>query len=192
MVLFIPSSSRSFHSSPSVVLPTHKGWESPALQSTKDWRAEKKAEHSAYQETRALVDFFSCDICGIGMGPGHYEQEVYLYPVYECIMCILDDEDYSETHIFLDCLTVCGTCAGRKRLADLHLVVSSCQWQESYTRLLKEVSTLAQAWRALLWLLWPPTRNGILALYAPRQGQETSGKSRTPGKRTDEKERKTA
>ena len=85
------------------------------VESVRGWRAQAKSLHSAGIEsnrTRVLISFYRCDVCGIHIGPGYYEQTMYLYPVRkQSLNCIDGPPQYFES----SWLKVCGGCAHDRR-----------------------------------------------------------------------------
>lgn len=124
-------------------------FESP-VQTVHGWREEKRASQDSGQESyRALVSFFGCHICGIGIGPGHHEQELYVLPVWSAHLCLLDERKRVEH----ECLTICGGCANRQGLTDEHLAAPAHVWDHpstSYTQIKHQVTAFAWFWQVLM------------------------------------------
>jgi hypothetical protein len=94
------------------------------VQTPSAWNKQKEAERSAGLEVddAQMILIAHCELCDIGIGPGHLEQELYLYPVYDhAILCIIHGREYlikkeaiqqKGGHWFI----CCGGCArSRKR-----------------------------------------------------------------------------
>lgn len=83
----------------------------------RDWRAQDKMEKAAGRQTntsKIMTDWFTCDLCRIGIGPNHCQQEVYLYPVYDQ-KAKLHGEGLG--YVASDILHICGECATWKSRA---------------------------------------------------------------------------
>ena len=85
------------------------------VESVRGWRAQAKSAQAAGIESsmkKVLISFYRCDVCGIHIGPGYYEQTMYLYPVHDqSINCI----DGPMQHFESAWLKVCGGCAHDRR-----------------------------------------------------------------------------
>jgi hypothetical protein len=68
---------------------------------------EKAAGHET-NTSKIMTDWFVCDLCRIGIGPNHCQQEVYLYPVYDQ-KAKLHGEGLG--YVASDILHICGECA---------------------------------------------------------------------------------
>jgi hypothetical protein len=100
------------------LLPHVISYESPqrkySVMRVRDWRAQDKMERAAGHETNTgsvMTDWFTCDLCRIGIGPNHCQQEVYLYPVYDQ-KAKLHGEGLG--YVASDILHICGECASWK------------------------------------------------------------------------------
>lgn len=122
-----PTSNPTF-SSPTT-LKSHLPWESP-VETTKGWRHYKSAEKSAGMESacdQVLVKYFTCDLCEIGIGPDHHEQELYFLPIVEGKECLVD----TVTIIKHKCLQICGGCARNRHLSEEHCIIPETLWGDA-------------------------------------------------------------
>lgn len=104
-------------------------YDSP-VQSPKAWHRDRVAEHSASLEpvpATIPVKIDSCSLCGIGIGPGHVETELYLYPVRDQWIC---DENDNYVFITNEWLVCCGGCArhSRRDLPDALCLIDYREW----------------------------------------------------------------
>lgn len=112
-------------------------YESPMLKPS-EWHAQKEAEQSARleEEDPTHILIAHCELCDIGIGPGHIEQEMYLYFVHhESVLCIIHGREHlikKEAieelggHWFL----CCGGCARSKKrsLPQEQCLFNSTHW----------------------------------------------------------------
>jgi|SRR5579884_236024 len=102
------------------------------VESVRGWRQQQRAERDAgivSSMSQVLIPFFRCTLCGICIGPGYYEQELYVYPVAPgATICLRDDA----MHTFTDgvWLLVCGGCARHRRrgIPEFFRVVDASCW----------------------------------------------------------------
>lgn len=100
-------------------------FESP-VQRVRDWRHQDKAERSAGLKTPSvLVSSFICQVCGVHVGKGHVEIELYFWPVIGQRVCLVDRIRFLE----FAGLLVCGGCARRRNLSESLLLVPGEIWQ---------------------------------------------------------------
>lgn len=105
-------SSLTFYLTPTYDPTSTEMFESP-IQSSGEWHDQKEAERDAGLTPIPEVSFTQCEICGIDIGIGYYEQEMYLYPVVNKKIRVSNDAILLYNH---DWLEVCGSCAYRKQL----------------------------------------------------------------------------
>jgi len=84
------------------------------------WREEKKAEKAAGYTPKIMLDLFKCDLCDIGIGPNHKEQELHLWHVVDRTVKVVDVRRYFKDNW----LNVCEGCMRFHKLPLDHLVVS--------------------------------------------------------------------
>jgi len=95
-----------------------------------EWRRETRAAESAGQVRRQVdVPFFKCQVCGIMIGEGYVETELYLWPVCNQQVCL--EEDYFQISSPL-VLNVCGGCARRRQLPETLLAIRPEYWRTRY------------------------------------------------------------
>lgn len=96
------------------------------VQSVSAWRKQAKAEASAglEQSGQVLVSLYGCDICGIQIGPGFYEQELFLYPLRNTTITRDKPVHYSSAILY-----TCGGCARRRHLPEWLRVVQPAHWE---------------------------------------------------------------
>lgn len=113
------------------------------VESPRGWRALAKGEQDAGLEadTRVQVSLYRCDLCWIHIGPGHYENSLYLYPVQKQT---LSPGDGPPQYMVSSWLRICGGCAHHRsrELPEYLCLMAAEDWQT--TRLL----VWAQAERA--------------------------------------------
>lgn len=100
----------------------------------------------------------SCEICDIFMGPGHEEQEIWFYPVYQTALktiALVHPRLYTQKVFRL-----CGKCAHRKQLTqDIWSILTPASWsflhEYAALRIEQEVKILQYFYEYFLdFLVW--------------------------------------
>jgi hypothetical protein len=127
----------------------------------KEWYPQQRAERSAFSEIiTVFLQCIRCLLCDIWIGPGHYEQEIYLYSARnEQILCYIDHHEsmytIAETPLLIPC---CGTCAQRRLSSQPIRVFGPEHWTTTlllphlplHTATVEEVPLLVEEARLLL------------------------------------------
>lgn len=152
------------------------------VQSVSAWRKQAKAEKGAGMpstQSRVLIKSFTCNLCWIGIGRNHHEQELYLLPLVNQDIWVGDD--VQPTHFDHALLYCCGGCARRRQLPESHLVVPASAWQEAFVLSTRDIQGAIAAFeRDVLPSLWSITYEAVLAYLHPKKpGHAQAKKPRT-------------
>lgn len=108
-------------------------FESP-VETVSAWRHQAKGEKAAgltSAREHIVLDFYRCDLCGIGIGPRHHEKELYFCPIFERKELLGGDPWIAEraTQVRSRALRICGGCARHRRIPENFLLISEDLWK---------------------------------------------------------------
>lgn len=165
MVTFVVHTPAPVYQPLAIAIPTPDTPEvkSP-IQTVSTWRREKKEELAAFgpDESHVYTSDLECACCEIFIGKDHYEQELYLYPLWQ------EELKLAKGRLTYDRLVVvrlCGGCA-RERFGlseDVQVFDHTVWQQETYIspyRVDQVATLLHQQVGVVLWLTWWLTRHG--------------------------------
>jgi hypothetical protein len=110
-----------------------------SVQKSHEWFRDRQSEESAQLETAKgeLIAAAHCEICDIGIGPDHLEQELFVYPEHgeRDVLCIIQGREHLLTKEDIRAMGgywfyCCGGCArSRKRqLPESYCIYSYQHW----------------------------------------------------------------
>ncbi|PZW21107.1 hypothetical protein EI42_05643 [Thermosporothrix hazakensis] len=88
------------------------------VESSTFWHENRRAELAAglKPQKRLFFPIHFCSLCGIGIGPGHLEQEIYIFFVPEGYTLCDKDDNCFQVQEGGELFFICGGCARTKKL----------------------------------------------------------------------------